>query len=454
MRILSSASGVLSGSALGVLAFAAALLGVKVLAPTTPAEVAVLLGVLAFGVFLAVLPTHHLPAAALTLYVLVPQQAVGYLYGASPAVLALLAWTVRRCFLDGSRQKPDRLVVMARAAALAALSWAIFLVIATGTPDSAMTSRNWTVSFALGAVLPLLVTANRRDIDTLWRVFPVLTVIVATYAVVEFAVQQNVFFDSVYEIAGRPVEQTWAVYRSHASFGHPLYAATFFATSAAAGLARWFSDRQSWLWIAASMAGLTVSVSRGGLIAVAAGAMILLIAGWPRFRRGDLPGYRSGLVLMSVTAVLVLASGILQGRSGSREAATSSEARTEVQSIAVAVARETGWIGIGPGASDQAIQLRNDHGIGVENSLLQVFVSLGVPGSMALGILVLALLARSFQTGNLSGLAALTALLVAMTGYNAIEGVLPLHALLGLVFMIAITAPTSDQPRPRECGPP
>ncbi|QFG69725.1 O-antigen ligase family protein [Ornithinimicrobium pratense] len=453
--------------AAGLAIFLAAAVGVEVVSPNSPVQLGLLVTALAFGVLLAAVPVPYLPAMALILFVAVPQQAVGYLNGASPAALALFAWALRKALRRVPSGRSPVLVMIARSAGVAVVLWSTFLLMHAATANTFTTSRNWIVSLTLAAVLPLFVAGPTREARAVWSVWPIVTLVAASYAAIEFLLQSNALFESLYALVGRPVEQQWAVYRSHASFGHPLYAATFFATSAAAGLARWLIDRSSLVWIIASIVGLTVTVSRGALLAVAAAAAVVFFVGWLQFKKGDLPGYRSGLVITCAMGVAALSTGLLQTRSGALEASTSSLARTEVLSIALATVRETGWRGTGAGTSDQSIQSWNDQGLMVESSPLQVLVSLGIPGSLAFAILIAVLLAHCLRTRNLAALGAIVAFVVAISGYNAIESLLPLHAFMGVLFLLVIAGPpehhsasagrsasTEDTPGPAGCTPP
>lgn len=425
-RLLSAA-----GALVVVLVVAAASV---VLAPTLR-DVVVLAAGLALAGVLVWAPVHTLPAIGIGLFVFVPQQAVGFLNGASPAALALGVWAVRR-MLTGAVARDDALLTAARVAAVAVVGWGVWLLAVGADRAELPLGINWTVSIVLAVVLPLLAGDAREETAFLWRALPWITAVAAAYVVIEYAVGANLVYGRLYDAVGRSVTQDWAVYRAHGTFGHPLYAATFFAVAVAAALARFVTvPGRSWLWGGAAAVALTLTVSRSALAAAAVGAVVVFV-GAPLMRQGrPLPRYGAALAAAVVGAAAVLASGLLQSRADSSEASSSTDARTSVIDITFSAIRASGWLGSGPGTADLAIGSWNDQQYAVESSPLQILLSLGLPGAIAFGIVILCAAVAAIRGRSLAMLAALVAFVVAVSGYNAIEALLPLHALLGVVLV-------------------
>lgn len=422
-------------TAAGAVLVTIAVAGALVLRPSAQ-DVVVLAAGLALAGVLVFAPVQTLPAWSIGLFVFVPQQAVGFLNGASPAALALGVWAIRR-ILAGGAARGDALLTTARIAIVGAVVWCGWLL--TQSPDAGafQTGVYWTISLVLAVVLPLLAGETSRELEVLWRVWPIVTVVAAAYVAVEYAVGANFLYGRVYDIVGRPIEQDWSLYRAHGSFGHPLYAATYFAVSTAAALARYVTTpRAPWLWIVMGAGALTLTISRSALTAAAVAAVAVFVLAPILHRRRTLPGYLPALALSVVAAGVVLASGLLQSRSGSSEASSSSDARADVIDIVFAAARASDWLGTGPGTADSAIGSWNDQQYAVESSPLQLLLSLGIPGALLISIVIVVAAAAALRLRNLPMLVALMTFVIATAGYNAIESLLPLQALLGVVLVL------------------
>jgi polysaccharide biosynthesis protein PslJ len=408
-------------------------------------------------VALVVLPLRVLPGFALLAYVFLPQQLIGLggVYaGASPAAVVLAVWAVRKLVarMNGSGvPATPRMVAGARLCVGGVLVWGIVLFQGADTAAApADVSIRWLVSFGLAVVLPSLVLDNRDELMILWRVLPVVTVISAAYAVAEFALSYNVIYSPLYEALGRPLAASAGVYRSHGSFGHPLYASTFFAVAFALAFARWFSGaRGSVLWMACGLAGLLVTVSRGGLVAAGAGALIVLVAAAIR-GEGRVGKYLGAGAVLGVGSLVVLGIGLVQQRVGTGEAATSSQVRDRVYPLALGLADLSGWRGAGAGTSDVLV-LHYTHGAyPLENSYLQILVSLGVVGLLGFTAFFACAGLHAVRARNWVALAGSTAFATSIYGYNAIETVLPMHVLLGLL-VLAMLARAEPEPAAPAC---
>ncbi|TQJ29572.1 O-antigen ligase family protein [Microbacterium sp. SLBN-146] len=436
------AKGRLLSSVGALVVVAVVVVGLRVVTPT-PQLLVTAVAAVGFLAVLVLAPVHTLPSISLAAFVFVPQQAVGYLNGASPAAIALGVWAVRR-IVTGGAARGDSLLLWARIAAVAAAAWGCWLLTQSTDAVAFQLGAQWMASLILAVVLPLLAGGAERELQTLWRVWPVVTIVAALYIGIEYALGSNPLYGRIYDIVGRSVTQDWAVYRAHGSFGHPLYAATFFAASVAAALARFVTvPRAPWLWGVAAAAALTLTVSRSALAAAAVAAVLIFVL-VPIFARGRvLPRYGGAVAVAGVGALVIAASGLLQSRVDSSEASTSSAARGTITDITFTAIRASDWLGVGPGMADRALAPWNDQQYVVESSPLQILLSLGLPGAIALGLITVLAAVAALTRKNIPILAALIALVIAISGYNAIEALLPLHALLGLLFLMAF-ARTAD----------
>lgn len=404
----------------------------------------VILSAVGFAVALVAMPLRVLPSFALLVYVFLPQQLVGLggVYaGASPAAVVLGVWAVRKLMkrMAGGGAAASWTVLGARSCLGALLAWGIVLFHgAESAVAPADVSIRWLVSFGLAVVLPSLVLDYEDELLTLWRVLPVVTLISAAYAVAEFVLNYNVIYSPLYEALGRPLAGSSGVYRSHGSFGHPLYASTFFAVSFAVAFGRWFSGASgSILWMASSLAGLLVTVSRGGLVAASAGALVVLLAAAVR-GDGRMGKYLRAGAVLTAGSLGVLSVGLIQQRTRTGEAATSSEVRERVYPLALDLAELTGWRGAGAGASDVLVLHYTNQAYPLENSYLQMLVSLGGIGLVTyIGFLVVSG-THAVRARNWIALAGFVAFAVSVYGYNALETVLPMHVLLGLLTLAAL----------------
>lgn len=437
----SVAARVLQVSSCVVLIAACTVAVLTVAAPSGLFSVLVLACALAFTAALALLPVRVLPAAALVLFVVLPQQAVAgvMVAGLSPASIAMLAWVLRRWMWDSGsagREPREYSLAVARLAAAALVAWCVWLI-TSQSGEALINGVGWTASLTVGLVLPLLVTKVDAELQVLWRVAPVVTIGAALYAVLEFSISRNIVFSPIYDVVGRSVAQEWAIYRAHGSFGHPLYAATFFSTMAALALGRSVSSgRPQTLWILAGLFGALVTVSRSAVVAIAAGAAVAATIGLLRHGRRAAKPAAAGLALMTAASASFLVGGAFQERGQASEAGTSSDAREQVVAFALTAARSTDWLGIGPASADRVVTRLSDNNYIVESSPLQILVSVGVPGLGLFTLVLMCVFINAASRRAVAGMAGAVSLFVAMAGYNAVETLLPLHVLIGLVLAL------------------
>ncbi|MBW0091336.1 O-antigen ligase family protein [Pseudonocardia sp. KRD-184] len=395
-------------------------------------------------------PARFLPAVALVLYVLVPQQAVGYLYGVSAGTGVLAIWVVRRLFRassDVTRASSGSVwLFAARAGAVSVSVWAAVLFVAAPPAVPNPLARDWLVSFTLSIVIVLLVRDVHDEARAVMAVLRWLTILLAVAMLIEFVASANLLYEPLYSAVGRPSFVAGSAYRAHGSFGHPLYAATFFATSLGGAFAQWFSGHaNSRLWLVAALVGLLTTLSRGGLAAAVAAVAVVLAVGAtaiPYVTRSA--KYVRAVALGVGAAAAMLGAGVLQGRIGTEEATTSTQVRSDIVPYVLKLAVDSDYLGWGPAAADKLMISLSGGAYPLENSYLQVLVSLGLPGLAGLVLLFVSLAVHARKVRNLTGLAMLCAFSVAIAGYNAIETLLPLHALLGVISIVCIGSAGDD----------
>ena len=394
---------------------------------------------------LLTLPVQVLPALALVVIVLVPDRITDVSVSPviSPATVVLGVWLVRRMLSHDERATPvvrsatDQRLRRALVV-LCVLLTAIMVPLTVVSPAKDY-SVSWLFTFVVAVLGPLLVDDLRAEVRLLSRVLPWIGAVAVGYALLESALQRNPVYAPIYEALGKPDVQHWAVYRSDGSLGHPLLAGLFFAVLLAYAIGRWVESRRPGFVLLAVLSGFGVvaTVSRGSYAAAGVAIAVLIVVGM--FSRG---GHRLRLfvVLVACTGAgfLALNSDAFIERGLSTEALQSVGSRSVLPQIAWEAARAYHFLGAGPAAAQAAAVPYNFQGLPIENSYLQLLISVGLPGLVLfLGILALAaLLAVRHQ--NLGALAALVAYATAISGFAALDTRRNLLVLLGILILLCI----------------
>lgn len=408
--------------------------------PVAVVAIAVLLPV----VLLA--PVRYLPSFALVVYAtgLAQFAPTGLPISAPVAVLAV--WVIRRG-LAAIRRSPtaERLDASATSfessrtstaliisGALLLFGWTLIITLAS--PYRA-TGLGWLLSFAPAVIVLLLVPSPRAEAKALKSTWSALGGVLGAYALAEFVAQSNF----VYWALGAASSQHWSVYRSEGPFGHPLLFGTFLCVAAALSFGTWLNGggRKYLLGASFATAGVFATSSRGAMLALFA-ALVFAIA-IVIVRRGRSTSRRAlGLTIVvgGAALVLVFATPILD-RWVSAEATASTAARTQAIDFAVAISQSAGWLGTGAGSSTAAA-VRAGSTLPIETSPLQALVSLGVPGSFLLLLLVLIALQRTLTRRDVAASIGLLAFVVAISGYNYLDDRRSAHVLFGIILVIAL----------------
>lgn len=409
---------------------------------------AILLGGAAVALVIAfVLPVHVLPAVAVVVFTFLPTRVLsdsGIARAVPLSTLLLLVWVFRRLVLRDDPEQPvntlsafhahgARLLVYIPAALV--VMWVGFTALMS---MNLTTSVSWTVAFLLAILTPLLVPDIRREGIVLRSTVIWCGALMGAYALGELLLQSSPLYGSGASIDGE--ERTWSVYRSRGSFSHPLFAGAFLTIPAMLGLGEWVRTGRLRYLLAAGFAVLGVfsTVARGSIIAVAGGAVVLFLLALTD-RRFRMHGRMLVYLGLGVLGLVFAASfGPLQSRTGSVEASLSEQARELGLTVALRAAAVGDWLGTGPGTSGQVGRFFDD--VVIENSLLQLLISVGIPGLICVLLLFVGLAAHAAVNRDWGVAAAIVSLGIALSSFNLIDAVLYMHFLLTIVVLLSLSA--------------
>ena len=209
-----------------------------------------------------------------------------------------------------------------------------------------------------------------------------------TFATFEGVTQWNPLA-AHYTVDGQPLVQKWAVYRVETTLGHPLVNAMFFATSAAVMTMLAIEKPTRWRVTAAmlSTSGLVFTASRTGVIGLSLGIGVALVAMTFSRRTHDRTQDHRDQPSSWRPHRRLSVSDPQGARSVSRSSGI--DARTVQRDTRLA--RGDPWR-TGTSDPDQAPPSAESIGAGrslvLENSLLQLGVSTGLPGVAVLFVLL------------------------------------------------------------------
>lgn len=406
------------------------------------APLVVAAAIVGVGVLIALfaVPPHLLPAMAFLVMVVMPDRLLflAPLEYFPPEVIIMFVWAVRK-LLNVSTGRRTAVRTPVRASVIVLLMAALIWFIVVAISNTPARSASWMVAFLVLLVFPLLLPDREREVDTLRRLWPWTGAVISIYACVQAVIQTNPIYDPLYNNLRLVPIQHWSVFRADATLAHPLTAGLFFAMTLAFCVGRWVeTSRRSFAALALlNGLGVIATVSRGSYIAagvaVAAVLLLALIAG-QRFGRARIIAI---LGAFSVFGYFALQSDSFQERSNSVDGLGSATAREDMWGITEAAASSYNWLGAGPGTSETAAIPFNWKGLPIENSYFQLLISVGVPGLILFSLFLLSVYRVAIRERNLSAIGGLTAALVAIGGYAAIDG--PRTALGLLAFMILLT---------------
>ena len=313
------------------------------------------------------------------------------------------------------------------------------------------TSIGWTMSFIASVLLPLLVFDARREARLLAATFLVVGALVGVYLLGEMLVGFSPLYGPIEAMLGAGAEEEleFSVYRARAGFAHPLFAAAFLSIPAAMGVGMWLMSGRLLPLVAAGLsgAGVLATVSRGSLAAVAvAVAFGILFApvfiGWKNVAR-----WMQLVVLTAVAGVVALNFGPLVERTESMESQISADVRERALVIALRAADASGWLGTGAGTSGETGRLYDT--IVIENSMLQLLMSIGAPGLLLFLLFIGALIWAAWRHRNLAVILGIIAYVVSISSFNSLDAVRSMHVVLGFLVIMAINRADHEESRSR-----
>lgn len=397
---------------------------------------------LAFIVALWVIPTSWLLPVGLLTAALVPvgrlplPEVVTVL---SPGAVVVLAWVVRRDRTALAR--PARIVVTI---ALVLAGW---LVIGVVSGISVQRGLGWGAAFTL---LVLVFTFERRiptlEVRRVLDTWMWTAAALSLFGVVERLLGSNPLYGGVFASGDYPIVQYWSDYRITTTLGHPLNNALFLSVGTVIAVARFVERGRTSSLVASGigLVGVFLTISRGGLVAVAVGVAVIVVG--PLFRRASdaraTTASTRAFVALGVTGaglVGVALSPAFQERLGSSNGIASARARDELAPLVWTTSEHLGHLGSGPGTSNLLLVERGTPVV-VENSWFQLLLSLGLPGAFLVAALVVTAAVLALRSGSLSAAAALAALSTSAAGFNWIEADRPGMLFLGLLVAAAISA--------------
>lgn len=439
--------------AAGSFAAFALLLGTFLLAQgaATAGIASIALGALAV---LLVLPADLLPALAVLSFAAAPY----WLFGGTPLIgstglgpVIMLVWAAR--MLAGPRAQRawrGRGVLIPLLAILVTISVVASLLLTERQGNSTFTYGPipWAVSFCIAVLLPAITIRTERMLRWLQQMWLVVGAAFGVASLVEQFMRFPIIYGHLYAGRSLNIEQRWSVYRSFVSFGHPLYAGLFFSLAAAIGISLWLkSGKRSPLMLGVvAFVGAVSTVSRGSLFALAAAIAFAALATTLSRRRSVNRDVR--LLLLAVggfaAAALTLNSTLVNDRASSEEASTSSGARSDLSSIALELSQGSSIFGTGPGTSSAVASEYTR--LVIENSWLQLLVSLGFVGLTLVVWLVAAAFAAAWGRRDPVGIAVLSCFVVGVGVFNGLDDVPSLHTVLSVTLLLAF-GPSAIRPR-------
>lgn len=393
-------------------------------------------------VVLVRLPLRLVPAVCLVLFALVPAQYLPTHDGTVSPTLGAAIILLMRFVVGGGRIRIDGVLAL----------WGVastLLVIATLASPLPLSSLAWSFNaLVLVLALSLVVRELPGAAETVVRTWIGLGGALGAYALLELALRQNPLMGWLYR-DDPSIQGGWSIYRATTTLGHPLINGVFFAVAAVLGLAALAASpsRRTAALTLLSMAGVVASGSRGALLALGVGVVLVLLRTALRINSG-----RVLTALLLLCCVVAIPAVLWVGqRSSTDEGAGSNAVRAETLRDGLVLWQQKWLLGAGPGISDTLKRQMSigDSRRGIENSWLQLAVSLGAVGIAVAVLLVVVALVVSRRSVLPAIGAALIVYVVSVTSFNLIESVRPALVMLGLLLGVALAGINEAASAPR-----
>lgn len=404
------------------------------------------------------IPVHTIPAVVIAVLALFPTRLIpstGPFNALPPLALVMAVWVLRRVLLAHQAPRTSILPPLSRIGPrVAVYAFAVILVgwLATSTLSTGRgeTQVGWTTAFVASVILPLLVLDARREAEVLRKVIVIVGAITGTIVFAEMMLGVS----PLYGLVGEAREFEFSVYRAQGAFSHPLFAGAFLTVPAMIGIGTWLTTGRKWMLVCGALAaaGVVATVSRGSIGAIGAAAAVAavvapLFLGWRGIGR-----WLAFLAFCGVGTVMVLNFGPLVQRASSIESQLSASVRDRAITVALDAGAYSGWYGTGPGTSGQTGRLFDT--IVIENSLLQLLISVGLPGLVIFLLFVAGLVWCAWARGDLAVGLAIIAYIVAISGFNTLDAVRSMHVIIGILALLAVHDSTPLPPAGQRRDPP
>ncbi len=401
-----------------------------------------------------ILPRHTLPALALWLLVLIP-------------IAVICSNAAQQVFFAGSAchrdlDDPTRVGPTHPPSSMPTRGWLIVAPFFVLLFVSALGSQRIDLTLAWLAVLIVCVVApallGQISHDDVWPTvrwtFAGIGIFLGVLAAAEFLFHFNPWTVLIrYDRS----DQIWSVFRARASLGHPLTMSTVASTALAVSvfpsgdIRRW----PYWVGTGGALVAVVLSVSRASIFAVASAAIIGMFSARAIAKKspGHGKGRLSALLLTAPVVAAIAFSPLLTRRSESSEGLGSAAYRSDILDKAMTLIAHRPIFGFGPGTSYVvfAEHFASFYHIGrLENSALQLVISIGIPASLLFFVglcLIIAVALRRSRAGVAAGIAAFFVTIVAQR-LDANPSILALIAPLILCAVEATTDTSAVAGRP------
>jgi hypothetical protein len=398
------------------------------------------------------LPRNALPAIILWLVVLIPGPflPIPPIFGSffTPAVVVTIIWFTRLAFAQ--RTTPLTQVHVR--------GWIILLPFLALLAASALVSSRpdvtaaWVSVFLICAVVPVVLGQICEDDiwPTVRRTLAAIGLFLGILAAIEFLFGFNPWSPFYrYELVTR------SVFRVRTTLGHPLTTSSVATVALAACVFPGHNRTRQWAyWICAigASVALILCVSRTGVMAVGFIALIGVLttvvptandrSAKSRGRSAKSRGRIGSALFILVFFGAVGFSPLLSSRNASTDGIGSSYYRLENLRNTMALLAQHPIRGFGPGTS-HFVYWDNFRGP-LENSALQLMLSLGIPALILLAMGVFALIAIALRRGRPGVAAGIAAFAVSLIGFNAVDNGPALLAVLAPLIVCAVKPGSPD----------
>ncbi len=403
---------------------------------------------------LLLVPKDYLPAIAIACFAVFPY----WLFGSTPIIgstglgpVIISVWVAR--MLTARRTGSPSSALLRAAAGIAIMLAAavlVSLVLTSREGDKTLTYGPipWSVSFCVALLAPVLVPRTTRMLELLRKTWLLVGALFGVACILEQVTRAPLIYGTLYLGRSLNVEQRWSVYRSISSFGHPLYAALFLSVAAVIGISYWLQRGEKWSLVLGLVAflGTVATVSRGALLAVGIGVAVAAVIATQGRQKSVGRALRTSLLIIGGfgAIALTLNSSLINDRASSEEASVSSDARSDLLSVALNLWSQRPIFGSGPGTS--SLVASSFTRLVVENSWLQLLISLGVVGFGLMVAFLLVMSVAAWQRRDSVSVGAIACFVIGVAVFNGIDDVPSLHTIMMGVFLIGLGASHATQP--------